>query len=228
MKKSVLAGRVMAAAAIVTNVSGAGAAPSKEDAGSSSQPEARLPLPGPYVEDPAIQMFFAKMREENGEPINLLQALAYNPEVIGPFSDLADALRKTTNLNPADRELVILRTVTAVNGAYEIPPHRVLGEMFGLTPAQINDIGNWKDSSAYDERQRALLAFVDESLSTTGVSDDVFLNARRYQERDELVTVVLVSGLYSMAAQFTRSFQVPSDKEAAENWVRKEIGGADE
>ncbi|MEJ2368637.1 MAG: hypothetical protein P8Z49_09915, partial [Acidobacteriota bacterium] len=93
------------------------------------------------------------------------------------------------------RELVILRTVTAVNGAYEIPPHKVLGELVGLTPAQINDIGNWKGSSAYDERQRALLEFVDESLSTAGVSDEVFLNIRRYKERDQLVTVVLISGV---------------------------------
>lgn len=176
---------------------------------------ARLPLPGPHAAAPAVTAYFDKIRSVSGEPINIHHALAYVPDVLERFFAVTGTLRTHSALSRADQEIAILRTLIVVNGEYELVPHQHFGKLAGLTDAQVSDIETWQSSDAYDERQRALLAFMDQSLRPEGVDDDVFAEAVRFFPRDQLMAALLLSGMYATLAQVTRTFKVPSDADDA-------------
>lgn len=175
----------------------------------------RLSLPGPSVNDPAVQRLFAKVRSATGEPINIHQVLAYVPPVAEDFFNVTGGLRSASTLSRTDQELVILRTLTLVNGAYELPPHREFARLAGLTSAQIDNVASWRGATVYDRKQRALLGFIEQSLSRSGVDDRTFKGAATYFDKKQLVAAVLLSGMYSTLSQLTRTFEVPADTEAA-------------
>ena len=172
----------------------------------------RLPIPGPFVDDPTVARLFTKVRASGNEPINIHQAMAYVPATIEQVFALTGALRTSSGLRRDDQELIILRTAIVANGVYEIPPHRLIARNVGLSAAQIDQVAHWEKSRAYSDRQRAILKFIDQSLSKTGVANDVFDRASKYLSKQQLVAATLLSGAYAMLSQVTRSFEVPIDK----------------
>jgi alkylhydroperoxidase family enzyme len=48
----------------------------------------------------------------------------------------------------------------------------------GLTPAQVDALADWRSSSAFSDKQRALLAYVDAMTRDIDVPDPVFAELR--------------------------------------------------
>ena len=178
----------------------------------TARPAPRMPIPGPFVAEPEVAKVFDAYRARGLEPINLHQTLAYAPKLLGPITELTDALRTGITLTPVQRELVILRTGVVSNGEYEVFHHSVIGKVSGLTDAQIADISDWKASSAYSPAERALLAYIDESVALGGVSDATFAEVSKHYSPRVIVEATLLSGGYVMVGELTRSLNVQLDE----------------
>ena len=179
-------------------------------------PTARLPLPGPFVDDPAVAAILDQFKRNGMEPINLTHMLGYAPGLITSISAFTTALRTGIELSEADRELVILRTGVVARGAYEVAQHVTIAKVVGVDPAQIADIGAWRTSSAYTPHQRALLAYIDASLSLMDVDAAVFAELSRYLNLRQIVEATILSGAYAMLSQVTRALEIPVDALSAE------------
>lgn len=172
---------------------------------------ARVPLSGPFEQHPDVQAVFQYYRDHGFEPINILRAFANAPQVFPALNGFLNGLRSSLTLDPADHELIVLRTAHSAKGDYEIVHHNIAGRMAGLTDAQIAGTADWRDCDAFTPRQRALLAFVDAAMAPEPVGDAVYAAAQREFDSRQLLEAVLLSGAYTMIAMVARTFEIPHD-----------------
>ena len=173
--------------------------------------DARIPLSGPFEQHPDVQAVFQYYRDHGFEPINILRAFANAPQVFPALNGFLNGLRTSLTLDPAEYELIILRTAHVAKGDYEIVHHNVAGKMAGLSDAQIAGAADWRGSDAFTPRQRTLLAFVDAAMSPKPIGDEIHAAAQREFDSRQLLEVVLLSGAYTMIAMVARTFEIPHD-----------------
>jgi len=173
----------------------------------------RIPLVDPDPPDPIVAALFAAVRAKGGGPLNLHRTIANAPELLGPFLDLAFALRAAPVAPRIDRELVILRTLQLAGGDYGFAHHRTMALAFGLADAQIHDLARWHGSSHFSDRQRTLLAYADAMMSPDGVDDATYDAVAALLPARQVVELTLSAAFYAMVAHTTRALRIPLDAE---------------
>jgi 4-carboxymuconolactone decarboxylase len=144
--------------------------------------------------------------------VNIHRTLAQSPTMFARFIGLAHALRFETELDPAERELAILRVLERNGGTYEVAHHRRMGAAAGLTEAQMDaTAGEGAPAALFDERQQAVLAFADHFAANQGVSADVAEQLVRHLDPRQRVELGLTLALYLGLAHLTNMLAVPGD-----------------
>ena len=143
-------------------------------------------------------------------PSNLSRALLLaDDRLAGALPNLANALR-TSGLDPALREAVILRVAAHTGSAYERMQHLGQAEQAGLTATEIAAIET-ADPAPLAPAMAAVLAFADACLVPRRVPDDVFQAALEVLTPRGLVTVILLVGHYTMVARLLAALEVELD-----------------
>src|SRR2546427_6788512 len=125
-------------------------------------PVARVPAVQENSTDPDLKAMFDNARNRGGQVINLVLIRGNAPKLARAASAMAYAIRFDTKTPRPLVELAILRTAQLWEGDYEINQHRPMMRACGYTPQQIEAVGNWRASTLFNDRQRALLAYVDQ------------------------------------------------------------------
>lgn len=147
-------------------------------------------------------------------PSNLTRALLLlDDQLAGQLPHTANALR-TSHLDPAWREGVILRVAALQHSEYEQFQHLGQARQHGWTAAQIEAIGHRKlDSGSLPTDFDAVLRFVDEVVASPAVRNTTFDAARGVLNDQDLVTVIVLVGHYMNVARILGVLQVPLDDE---------------
>jgi alkylhydroperoxidase family enzyme len=175
----------------------------------------RLPaLPDPS--DPYLKEMFAKVRAKGGQPLNIHLVQGFAPKLARARLDMAYALRYDV-ITPAPlRELAILRTGQILNSEYELDQHVPLAKACGVTDAQIAALPNWRASTLFDEKQRALLAYTDEVARHGGEVDDATYAAFAKQfSPQEIVELTITIITYYGTGQLTKALKVKLETNGA-------------
>jgi alkylhydroperoxidase family enzyme len=143
---------------------------------------------------------FTKMEERGQNIINLHRALGNVPGSLRSFLRLGNSLLFRGKLPHGLRELAIMRLAQTRGADYEWAHHAPLALQAGLSQQQIDELKGWQESQAYDERERAVLGYVDAVLAGEGVPDAVFEAVRSHLSESETVELTLVCGYWGMVA----------------------------
>lgn len=152
-------------------------------------------------EDPAASAIFEQIRDGGREPGALHRALAVSPALLAAHYQLAMTLRHETGLDRALAELAILRTSQIEGGAYPFDRHTAHARNAGVTQTQIDTLGNWRESDAFDETERAVLTFVDGLGTRERVSDETHAMVRARLDPAQIVELTAIAGFYAGAAR---------------------------
>ena len=147
------------------------------------------------------------------KPHDIHRVYANAPKLQHRSSALAQAIRNDATVPRADRELIILRATQLMRGDYQFTQHRTMALSCGITAAQIDSLPRWRESSLFNERQRAVLAYADGMVSPEGVTDAVFEAMKRHFSTREIVELTVTASYYSGSAQATRALGVQPEKE---------------
>ncbi len=154
------------------------------------------PLEDPPA-DPDAREFFADTRRRGGQVINLHLTLAHAPKIAKGRRALANALRYEAVSPRALRELAIVRTAQIVGGDYELNQHVPMALEAGLTRAQLDAVESWQRSTLFDDRQHALLAYVEAMCVNRGeVDDKIYADFARFFTPQEIVELTVTIGNY--------------------------------
>ena len=112
--------------------------------------------------------------------------------------------------------MTILRVGQLYGGAYEVIQHAPLALQCGLTKVQLDDMPNWRESPLFDERQRALMGYVDAMLEKRGAVEDATYNefARLFSPQ-EIVEITVLTGFYYNNILMTNALRIERDPPGA-------------
>jgi alkylhydroperoxidase family enzyme len=138
--------------------------------------------------------------------------MAHAPAIMRARRALANALRYEAATPRALRELAILRTAQIVGGEYELNQHLPMALAAGLSQAQVDAVATWRASALFDERQRALLAYVEAVARGGDVDDATYEAFARHFTPQEIVEVTTVVASYYGTGLFARALRIEVDE----------------
>ena len=174
---------------------------------------ARVPLLTKEQAAPEVQDVFRRVEARGARVMNIYRALAHSKAAMLPFMRLGNSLLEHCHLDHRLRELAILRVASLTGSQYEWSQHVVLARESGVTQDQMDAMGEWRSSAAFDERDRAVLNFTDEMALQIRVQDDTFQEVSRHLDEASIVELSLSVGFWGMVARLLEGLQVEIDLE---------------
>lgn len=123
----------------------------------------------------------------------------------------AGGLMPGGSLPRRDTELVILRVATLTGSAYEHAHHVRLGQRVGLTDEEIAAVGQGPGAAVWSDRQRTILAAVDELHARRDLSDETWAALRVHLDERRCVEFLLLAGHYEMLATTLNTLRIQPD-----------------
>ncbi len=180
----------------------------------------RLPsLPQPL--NPTMRAMFDKRRAQGGSIINLQLVTGHAPKFAQAASTMAFTIRFDAKTPRKLLELIIMRTAQIVGSRYEINQHIPLSKMCGYSDTQIAALPNWKMSNLFDERERALLGYVEEMANGGDVDDSTFAALQKYFDPQEIVEITYTVGSYYANGLLTKALRIEVEHDGRETVAGK-------
>jgi alkylhydroperoxidase family enzyme len=168
----------------------------------------------PYADEtnPEIAALADQIRKERGgRVLNLYRMLLNSPPIASGWLNLLTAIRQKAILSGKFRELTILR-IALVNGAdYEYRGHIPFALKEGLSQRQIDALPDWSGSDAFDETERAVLAYTDAITNDVQVPDDVFAAVGSHFNPREMTELTATIAAYNLVSRFLEALKVDTD-----------------
>lgn len=163
--------------------------------------------------DPILQEMFDKRRGMGGAIINLQLTNGHAPKFSRASSAMAFTIRFDAVTPRRLLELVILRTAEIVGSDYEINQHRPLMKLCGYSDAQIAAVPSWRGSPLFDDKQRALLAYVEQVAHGGNVDDATFAALSKQFSSQEIVEITMTVGSYYSTGLFTKALRIEVEQD---------------
>ncbi len=153
---------------------------------------------------------------ENAAPTNALRMLAHAPAIGGSALRLIYSILAGADLDFCLRELTILRVTQRCQARYAWVQHAAIARAIGVSDEQIAALeqGN-APTRLFTRRERILLAFTDEVLDATRVSDHTFSQAREEFSPREVVELLLTIGYFRMIGGLLTTLDIELDEPCA-------------
>ena len=172
---------------------------------------ARLPLIDPEKTSGDVRASFDRMPVK----LNIFRMLAHAETNFIPAMRLGNSILHKQKLSHVNRELLILQVAQCEGGTYEWRQHVPIALGLGVTQAQIDSLERGDTASAaFNEAERALLAFGRETIEKVRVGEATFAAAKKHLSPQEIVESVLTIGFYMMMARLTEATDVDLDPAA--------------
>jgi 4-carboxymuconolactone decarboxylase len=170
------------------------------------------PLPEPL--DPIITELFEDTAARGGSILNLHLTKAHAPKLQAAGRHITRALRSECDAPRVLREIAILRASILVGCAYEAHHHTTLAAAAGLSQEQVDAVkGEWRSKAhLFDEKQQALLAYVDQlGLNKGDVDDATFAGMERHFSPQEIVELTMCATSYYGGGIFMKAMRIQLD-----------------
>lgn len=154
-----------------------------------------------------------------GEPVNLYRALGNHPALTAAWTEFANAIRHDSRTPRALRELMILRTAQIARSEYEWAHHLRMARKAEVSEAKIAALAGWRDSNAFDPRERAALALT-EAVMACNVTDTVHAEVKQHFSDAEFVELSLTAGFYAMVSRMLDAMRVEMDADVRDHSPR--------
>ena len=164
--------------------------------------------------DPRVAAVFERFAREGRSPIALYRALANAPELLEPYSALAQALRHRASTSRELRELVVLRVAQLTGSEYEWSHHRKMAEEEGIAAEKVRALEHWRESDAFGEAERAALRLADE-VHDVAVADETVAELSRLFAPGEVVELIMLASLYQAVARLIQGLGIQVEEEYA-------------
>ncbi len=171
----------------------------------------------PDLPDPAVDPILKKEQEERkaagGSIINLQLTTGHAPKIMIATVGLAKALRLDAQTPRYIREVAIIRTAGVVGSAYELNHHYALAQACHYPNDKIQAIQTWQTSALFDEKERAVLGYVEEMTHGGDVSDATFDQLAKFFNTQEIVEISLTISNYYGNGLLTKALRIKTESD---------------
>lgn len=146
------------------------------------------------------------------QPANLYRMLANGGSAALGYLKFGTELRHNALLDPLVRELIILRTGSLCEAAYELDHHERIARDMGMEDAKIRaavDVG--PDAPIFNDFEATLLRFVDEVVVDGKASAAAFQALAEHYSPKELIETTMLTSFYMLTSRFLQTFDMDLD-----------------
>jgi alkylhydroperoxidase family enzyme len=169
------------------------------------------PLEPPY--EPELQALLARMTPPDApEILALFRVLAHHPQLAERMTGWGGfLLGRRATLPLRDREIVIDRACARCGAEYEWGVHvAAFAQAAGLTPEQSRAIADPSaDDASLSERDRLLVALVDQLHETAHVTDELWGQLAQHWNTQQLLELLMLAGWYRAISYVCNAARVP-------------------
>ena len=143
---------------------------------------------------------------------NIFKMLSYSESHLHNYCRLGNAIRNHGVLDPCLRELAITRVGILLGAEYEVVAHKRLGRGVGIPEYQIVALEEGASSDAFNEVEKALLAYTDDLVANPGAGA-TFETIASHLNAEEMVELTLAITFYIMTSKFLLTFGIDLEPE---------------
>lgn len=173
---------------------------------------------------PDVREQLERMEASGAKILNIYKTVANSRAGVRNFFGLGASLLTRAQLDPRLRELAILRVARLTGSEYEWSQHYPMALERGVTPEQAKGITKWQTVPEFDDRDRAVLQYIDEVAQKVKVEDETFERLRQHLDEISIVELTLSIGYWGMVARVLVALQVDLDEQPATS-VQELLGG---
>ena len=143
---------------------------------------------------------------------NIFKMLSHSESHLHNYCRLGNAIRHHAVLDPCLRELAITRVGILRGAEYEVVAHKRLGRGVGIPENQIVALEEGASSDAFNEVEKALLAYTDDLVANPGAGA-TFETIASHLNAEEMVELTLAITFYIMTSKFLITFGIDLEPE---------------
>ncbi|MEU4236921.1 carboxymuconolactone decarboxylase family protein [Actinoplanes sp. NPDC026619] len=149
-----------------------------------------------------------RIRARRGGALRPLdEVLLHSPPLADGWNSLLGAVRGDFALDPALRELIILRIAVLNRADYEWTAHEPVARAAGVTDEQLEGVRTG-ERTPFTAAQRAALDHTDAMTRGIEVPESVFAALRPHFDERGLVELTAVAAAYNMVSRFLVALEV--------------------
>jgi len=170
-----------------------------EASGNSKGPRV-TPLPEQEWNDGVRDILNRTIKEgPGGKAENIYATLARAPVLLRRMLPFAGTLN-AGEINPVDRELLILRTAWNCSCEYEWGHHTLIAKHLGVSQRDVDRIAAYPLDRNWEHHQAMLLDAADDLHHRSAVNDDLWFDLREEFSEQQLIELPLLVGMYHALA----------------------------
>lgn len=122
---------------------------------------------------------------------------------------MSDEIRFNAILDPAIRELIVLRVGTLCNSDYELHYHKLAARGLDMPEDKIQAIiDQGSGADLLTPKEKAILTFTEEVVADGKASAAAFSALAEYMKPDEMIEATILIGFYIMTSAFLQTFDI--------------------
>jgi len=168
------------------------------------------PLPDPLPPD--VEALFAERQAKMGHLLNIHYTFGHAPKLSKASAQMAFALRNETSVPRLWIEIAIVRAAQHARGGYELQQHNPMLLKEGFSKEKLDVLANWQSSTLFDDKERALLAYTDETCDCGNVSDAAFAAMEKYFTPQQITELSFAIGTYYGTALVMNALRIQLEK----------------
>src|SRR5690606_3153387 len=169
------------------------------------------PIPYADLNSPEISPLVEQIVRERGNDLHLYQMLLHSPRVASGWLNHLSGIRLHSSLSGDLRELIIMRVAILNRAPYEADQHAPIALKEGVTQAQLDALEHWSESSLFDERTQAVLAYTDAMTQQIQVPKAIFERVQQHFDHKAIVELTGTIATYNMVSRFLEALAIHSD-----------------
>jgi 4-carboxymuconolactone decarboxylase len=151
-------------------------------------------------------------RRSPGE-LNIARMTAHMPvKLRTAMGEFGRAVLTNDELDEHLRELIILRVGYLSGSAYELHQHVQLSRRLGVPEAKLDALEHDVDAACFDDRERAVLRFVDEVVRDVRPGDATLATVSEHLSYAQLFSVMATVGVYMLVCRILETTGVELDE----------------
>ncbi len=174
----------------------------------------------PYIQDheatDQARAVLARVEARRGGLSPALRAFANSPTALEAFDRFSSHVNSESCLEPAIREIVVLRVAERLKNRYEWRRHVPKALALGVSAAQIESLKSSSTEADFDQRQRSALRVVDEFLDRWSLSDEAGAALTEHFASEEIIELLMTLGWYLLVAALILPLGIDADEQTSD------------
>ena len=175
-----------------------------------------------------LRPFFRNQARKYGEVLQPALLWARTPRVFAALALLYGAFeRKRSPLDPALRALITVRVSQINHCAFCVDINSNTLHARGVPWDKVDALATWRESDAFDGRERAVLAYVEAMVRTDQQVDDATAAAvRQHFDDDAFTELTGLIAFQTMSSSFNAALDVPPQGFCKPAWLQRADTGS--